>query len=612
MRLNMRPSGEIRAMLDQSDEYRKIFKELTDVYETWRDHFDAFESPGRVSGWGHDYVCPDCAGRLIADRRQPLLHICSQCSTVAPNRREVLEAWVYTMRSEISESLVNASLAYYIHGDAVAYDYVAHVIDWYAEHYAEFPEHGEHAGQGRVMGQSLDEAVWGIKLLRAIANIGIDTCSSRGQRWYRQLFLPAARLVMSQQSAIHNIPLWHASYAISAALLFGDERLYASSMNQEMGGLNQIIKGFTPDGIWYENSNLYHYYSLEAAANLCVFLDQAMRPNQQIYERVLQAALAPVNIAYRDGVISAMNDGWKGTDVRRSADLMRRLVHPLKNTPGAGRLSAYICEHDAGPSLNKLLFDVPHTGGTSQYDKSILLGSNRIAVLRSPQTEVYIKFGNLTRSHAHPDALSISFNGFSMDTGTPGYGSQLHREWFTKTLAHSTFMVDANSQNPLACGNAELSEDGRELTAVVAGAYPGVTARRALKLDGAILCDRMTVGSDEADTEHVIDWIFHSAGEMSLAGQFQPAKLIPAASGQGYEHLSDIRFFTGTLSPIWTLVNQTLSLEMDTGGAEVYVATSPDNPATESRTTIIVRKRAAFAEFSAMFKFGQSVVGVQS
>ncbi len=34
------------------------------------------------------------------------------------------------------------------------------------------------ATQGRVTGQSLCEAVWGIKLLHAVANIGFDTTSA--------------------------------------------------------------------------------------------------------------------------------------------------------------------------------------------------------------------------------------------------------------------------------------------------------------------------------------------------------------------------------------------------------------------------------------------------
>ncbi len=410
---------------------------------------------------------------------------------------------------------------------------------------------------------------------------------------------------MAQQWSIHNIPLWHAAYAAGAALLFGDERMYASVISQELGGYNQVLKGFTPDGIWHENSNLYHYYSLEAASNMCVFLHQAMRPEPEIFARILQAALAPVRIAYRDGIISAMNDGWKGTNVYGKAKDMRWLAKPLEGVPEANQLLAYIREYGSKPCIQTLLYDVPKPKAdeAAKPVASVLYAHNRVAVLRSPVTEVYVKFGNLTSSHAHPDALSVSFNGFSMDTGTPGYASRLHREWFTKTLAHNTFIVDTKNMNHLAKGEAILSEDGGKLTVTVADAYEGVRAVRELTLNGTELSDHLTT---EASEEHDIDWIFHVLGDMKLDGETEPAVIPYSGDDNGYAYLSDARRFKGSLfKATWTLDGETLTLKTDAGDGEIFLARTPDNPATRKRTTILIRKRGESVGFEANFSFGK-------
>lgn len=592
----IRPDVELRAAAKQP-EYQSILDRLRRRVHYWMDNFT--DSTELIPGWGHNYVCPKCASHLLFDSARPGIYHCPACGEDMPPTDELDEAWTYYRRFEISQTVYEAGILYRIEQRDEYADFIRNVVTFYADNYHNFHESGTHAGRGKIQGQSLDESVWGVNVLKGLILLGIDSQSDQAQYWYGRLFLPMARLVMAQQWGIHNIPLWHSAFAVGAGLIFDDEALirlcYAGS---ELGARNQVLKGFTEDGIWYENSTGYHYYSLDAATNLCFFIRWAGRENEatDVFQRILDAYLAFLKLGFRDGTMPPFNDGWRQNGLEGLVGKLdtylgaARLFDGVEGIKGARRVADAISTLNETGRLGGLLYGKVASVGMPEPYGTVHLPSNYLAVLRSDRLEVFAKYGNITRSHAHPDALSIAIPGFSEDLGTCGYGSPFYRNWYTQTLSHNTFIVDGQSQNYVAKGTAVLTcED--TLVMRVSDAYKGVIADRTLHIKADTLEDSLTVDCDAA---HTIDWIFHGNGAFKVNGA-TVSDTIPETDN-GYSCLTSVKRYvddTSRFTAQWTLNKRTLSLMLDavTDDAAIYLAQSPDNPADHQRHAVLVRTR---------------------
>ena len=156
-------------------------------------------------------------------------------------------------------------------------------IRWYADNYHSFAGYGGHAGTGKVMGQSLDEAVWCRTPLNALFIIDFDGESDEGKRLYKSLFMPLSQLVIKQTRAIQNIALWHCAAAVGAAVLFRNNALLKQALNGRHGARAQISEGFSMDGLWFETP-AYHY-ALEAATRQYYHADKSGR---FIFDRLIK------------------------------------------------------------------------------------------------------------------------------------------------------------------------------------------------------------------------------------------------------------------------------------------------------------------------------------
>jgi hypothetical protein len=570
----------------------------------WKQHFS--ESPSLKAGWFHNYTCPQCAGQLVYDRTKPHEHACGHCGALAEETQAIAEAWTYARRHDISVSLFEAGVLYAAFGDPSDRDYILRVLERYAADYPDYEEYGMHAGRGKIMGQALDEAVWGCNALKALTLIGFDGDSEQGRRLRHRLFLPAARLTLGQNWSIHNIMLWHTAFAVGVALVFHDDVLLRQAYTFDLGARNQVLKGFTEDGIWYENSTGYHYYSLMAAANLLTFAMAYGREDDEVTGRVAGAYTAMLKLRFRNGAFPAFNDAQRdGPDVGVKGQLTayRQAARLFAGTPYAKPILDAIAPYPPDGSLGDWLYGSDTaTGASDTFDAgSVHLPSNLVAVLRNNQLEAMIKYGNLTASHAHADALGLSIPPWSMDLGTSVYGSPYHAGWYTRTAAHCAFIVDGQNQDPLARGVGEMSPDGSSFQARVDGAYPGVSASRALRLDGDTLRDVLTVS---ADAPRQIDWLFHAEGSAAFIGELSPSCL--PESENGYQYFKNVRRVDGEFAAAFTMDGRTLRLRFTAlpEGAAIYVMESPAYPADKAAHTILARVRARQAEFSAEYTAG--------
>lgn len=601
--LRSRPALEQEA---KKPAYASLLQKYRVHVDYWEENFS--ESPAAVTGWLHFYVCPHCSQKLIYDPRKPYEHVCPLCGKAAPNTPEILGAWQYCRRYDIEMTLQEAAVLYCVEHQQKDYDFILRVVDDYARHYQEFDEHGQHAGRGRIMGQSLDEAVWAIYVMRALMMIGFDGKSEMGQRWLKTLFLPLSRLVAAQSNTIHNIPLWHEACAFCTGLFFGDLWLADRTYGGDLGLEAQILRGFTDDGIWHENSTGYHFYSVTAATYACLFARSAGMQERYpaIFARVVKAYTAPLALRFRSGELPAFNDCSKEDSdhaIETRLDLYIEAARIFDNIPGAEAIADVVGEFDSSGNPAMLLFPVSAARKAPMRFPSVNLSHNHLAMLRNDSYEVFCKYGNLGPSHAHADALEISLPPFSFDPGNPNYGSPLYRGWYTQTMAHNTFAINGASQNRVAAGTGHLTPDGLGFDMEIKGTYPGVSARRTLQLTEQGLADEMQVSCGE---ECVIDWFFHSDGDFTAAGDVIPASL-PVGDGP-YSYMTDVRQLVDPSEVHFALGKRTLTVRFEAlpEQATVFVAHTPGNPAIHSRTTLMVRCTAGGALFRVAYRMDKA------
>lgn len=145
---------------------------------------------------------------------------------------------------------------------------VATIVDQYGNAYARYQRHGEHAGIGKVQPQSLDEAVWLITVLRSVRWTE-DLLPAATLRSAEQLAAQAVELLGPQVSMIHNIHCWLLAALAECAVRLQDAELLGFTADSEFGVINQLRRGFRAEGIWYEISPTYHYYTVAALLSWC-------------------------------------------------------------------------------------------------------------------------------------------------------------------------------------------------------------------------------------------------------------------------------------------------------------------------------------------------------
>ena len=552
--------------------------------DTFRDR------PEWVSGWAHRFACPDCAAHLTfdfaMDFNPPNVFVCPNCGK-AVSGQAFDEAWVYYYRSQAAGMLESAAVCALL-GDGDALSFLARYFDFYAAHYDGFAIHGE--GNGKVMPQVLDEAVWCINILRGFYPCRDLFTNEQKRRWYNRLFLPLAALVNAPeiQTSIHNHVLWHKAAVGAIAICFGDDALLSEVLDGHLGIREQAQRGFTADGLWHEGSPLYHYYALEALTGFCQFF-AVKHPDDPLIALLERAHLAALKLSHDGWWIPSINDGWYPLPLSRFAGQFHRAAA----ASGSAALWAQTerifsrCPETLNAPAALLLDAAPPAMELWQATK--------MAIFRQP-IHAILKSGVLVRSHKHRDNLSVILPPFSNDLGTPGYGHALYRGWYQLAASHNTIAVDGAQPPFVIPTQVQSCENGA--FAVVQEGWEGVlSARRTLTMEDGCLHDRTEI---VCDGEHVIDWFFHAEGAPAFS--CEPGGEAALGDYPGYEYFREVRRIAcSALIVSFELTGRKLTLKADTEGMEVFAARSPGNPADSLRTSLILRIRGAKAVFDVCY-----------
>lgn len=613
------------------DEMKGIYHEMMNQMDAeatyFADNFD--DDPVKMSEWGHNYFCEEDGGRLTFSLEKPHSHFCQICGK--EYKGEMYDnVWVYFYRNAAIISLLKSALLYKVRGDLRYLDYIKKILSFYADNYKEFILHAKGkvvdnltidvGGAGKIMPQGLNEAIILVRIVNVLEIIKEDLDKEFLEKINDKLFIPASEILIPQLVKIHNIPCWINSALGLIGLFTKNEKLLDLVFNGDFGIRNQLKKGVTKDGFWYEGSIHYNFFLLEGVTNLLLFTklyDYGFGEEEKIIEGMFESAYY---YAFDNDVLPNPNDGWPNLNLKTYSYIYNiaakifgqhsKIGNILKNIErnnierGKIPLSRpYYYKNEI--SFEKLAFNpaldignyLPFNRKSKNFKESFY------GILRSENINIFYKYGHCGPSHAHPDKMNIEVmvNDYmlSRDLSNAGYGSKLCNEWHRMSTSHNTVVVDGKNHVSMEGGKVLDFNDYR-LHAYAENVYDGVDFIRKIDLLKDGFKDEFLVNSN---SKHVYDWLFHSEAKLITKLKYESCKL--GFKENGYQHIQDVKRVSAdddTLRLEWDLNGMVLESEIGLENSELFIAKTYDNPVSSFRTTIILRQKDYNARFSMTWK----------
>jgi len=470
--------------------------------------------------------------------------------------------------------------------------------------------HTDHVTGGMIY-QSLCEAMWVIPLAQAYDLVHGDL--SPGQREKIEGFLRTVAQGIQRCGTHGNWGSWHLSAVGVVGYAIEDQTLVGWATQKFK---KQIQDDLGDDGLWPESVHTYHYFPLRAFS---AFAEAAWHAGDDLYhweakpgKSLLQMFVAPLQYAYPDLRLAAINDGWFQSFV--PADSYELVYHRTGD-----RRFGWVLASGYGPGIipagraNSGLRNSPRSGlyaflfgcaipkeTTPPPAASVNFPVIGICMLRSTNGAMMSFDYGPFLGHGQRDKMGITLfaNGklWLADYGTPGYGAAI-LPWYSSTFAHNTVVVDGKSQAPTKENNVKLWLGGTDLEAVqseTAAAYPGVLHRRTVVrvADCFVLADQL-----KSDTARTFDLYLHSEGNLSLRGRKGQTRPVASPPVRWIEKLVE-HMPAAAVSGCWEDEDNGIEFWLD-GSGPVALLTGRCPAETGSRTVplIIARQEGKVAEF---------------
>lgn len=586
--------------------------------------------PTAPGGYYHDYFCPEHGVQLHFDPAAPHTHRCPIDSAVWQGER-FDAAWRWFVNNRLAESMLRLAVSWRLAGNPAHLAPVIHTLTGYAHQYASYQQVPRTvANPGVATYTTLDESVWVLPLAWAFDLVRDQLSDGVRDLIAQGLLAPvAAHLIEHHFQGIHNFACWHNAAIGTIGVVLDREDLVAFAMESDFGCYNQLQRGVLADGLWFEGSFSYHFYTLYALLTLA----KATRhlPGYDLHQRPELRAmlLAPIQSAYPDWSLPAPNDCWYFTS------LLDDCCHGVPQAPAFYEIAlAWYNEplfaevlqraYQQGPrdSLDALLFGQTELPATALSTlPSMHLPASGYAILRSTQTTpqaiaadqryLLLKYGPHGGGHGHPDKLNLILHAYgqrlSSDLGTPGYGVALFESWYRQTICHNTVIIDGSSQ-PEARGQIQHFRteglfqlaDASVQWDEVSGPYAGATLRRVVLARPDYFLDLFLVQTPQPRR---IDWVYHNAGTFHSRLPLTPYPPL-GAEGEGYQHITGAQHtITDTaISAAWQM--DQVRLHLFSAGAPattVITGSTPGNPPGDARVTLLQRRQGTATAFLSLF-----------
>lgn len=595
--------------------------------------------PQLPGGYYHDYFCPQHAVQLIFEPDSPTLHRCPVDGATFSGE-PFDSAWRWSVNNRLAESALRLAVQWKLDGEERNRQSVQEILLGYAAAYDGYKSYSGWRPDNHGVAQfsTLDEAVWSIPLAWSFDLIRATLSDGQQEEIVGKLLLPAAEFLMARHfGGIHNFACWHNAAIGTIGAVTGIEELLSFAIDGDYGFHKQAQEGILADGLWFEGSFSYHFYT--AAALLLLAKATANLPEWDLRQHPSLAAVlrAPVLCAYPDGSLPATNDCWYFTSLNDDC------CHGVPKAPAFYEIGNTWFEeplfnevlaraYQVGPreSLDALLYGATEIGSGADGGltlPSVEMPASGYAILRTqPEgeseppaaTEQYLllKYGVHGGGHGHPDKLGLTLYARgerqAPDLGTPGYGIDLFQGWYRQTVSHNTVVLDGKSQPAGAGRSLAFRADGpfhiadaaidwsadtvRGIDVPTYGVddeaheiYDGAKMRRAILAREDYFLDIFLV---DAGRECRIDWIFRNRGVLAPLGDGIP--IVPAElEGDGYEYIDDLstRPAYGDITMNWQFGDSGTKLflaEME--GTNMYAGPAPGYPA-EDVQDLMIRQR---------------------
>jgi len=529
---------------------------------------------GQHNQW---YQCDECEiGLKTIDTTH---HQCPKCEKIysGPPYDDVIFS---RQHDRNLQRMLTAAWAYAISEEERFAEYAAQVLLGYAERYKDYPYHtaslettsswGQKAG-GHIFEQTLTEASCLATRIGPAYDLIHDSgvLSAAEHNKIRQgLLLPMLNSIDKNKAGKSNWQTWHNAAMLWGGALIHEPEWVEKAIGAEGNGFyHQMDISVSKEGMWYENSWGYHFYTLSALVNMA---ETARHLGIDLWadERLRRMFTLPIYYTMANGMLPRFGD-----DVNSSVKRVGRLLEP-----------AYHAYHD--PQILSLLgnrrdFEAIRLGRSVQSKaeppdlQSMVFEDAGHAIMRTHAPAgltAAMTFSPYGGFHGHYDKLSFVFFGFVKELGVdPGrarsqaYRLPIHSNWYKATISHNTVLVDSGSQKP-ATGKLRLFECKSNYTVVAAscdGAYPGVEHTRWLVMTGTYL---LVFDALQSEVEHRFDWTYHNRGDkvvcnvaennVSLADKYPGGEYIQNCRQGTTAEMISVRFDNSDITTYLTIAAQ--------------------------------------------------------
>jgi hypothetical protein len=503
---------------------------------------------GQHNQW---YQCNKC--QLALKTIDATHHRCPRCKTVYSGEPydDVLFARVHDRNLR---AMSGAAWAYAITGEEQYAALAAQILVGYASRYKTYPYHdaGAKTGQraartgGHLFEQTLNEASALAEEIAPAYDLihGSQLLSAEDHRVIREgLLRPMLENIAKHKAGKSNWQTWHNAAMLWGGAVLGDAAWVGTAIEDPANGfLFQMRASVSEDGMWYENSWGYHFYTLGAIVKI---VEGARRLGIDLWRHpaLKRMFLVPVEYAMPDGSLPRFGD-----DVQTTVSQASRMLE-----------LAYHAYHDPAmlpflaprPSWESVMLGraVTQPPPPAPQASKFFPGAGH-AILRAGGEKglaAAFTFGPYGGFHGHLDKLSFVLFGYGRELGVdPGraksqaYRLPIHTRWYKATLGHNAVLVDGQSQKP-AAGKLESFAANGPYAAVVARcdeAYSGVHHRRLLCLTPGYL---LIFDDLAAKSPRRFDWVYHNRGpeaQCDAAGTREPID----EPTPGWEYVQNVRY----------------------------------------------------------------------
>jgi Heparinase II/III-like protein/Alginate lyase len=554
---------------------------------------------GQHNQW---YQCDKCeiALKTIDDTH----HQCPRCKKLYTG--EPYDDVIFSRRHNRNlRQMTTAAWAYAITGQKKYAEYATKILFGYAELYSKYPYHSNSRNPksrsgGHLFEQTLNEAVCMSRQIAPAYDLIYDSgilSENEHQKIQEGLIRPMLKNIDKHKAGKSNWQSWHNAGLLAGGAMLGESDWIQRAVYDPKNGFkHQMNISVSDDGMWYENSWGYHFYTLSALVNAA---ESARRLGIDIWQDDTFKKMFTLGIYYTmgNGRLPRLGD-----DVNSSLRGKSQLMEP-----------AYHAYRD--PAILPLLSDKP------SFD-SILLGRNTVspvlesrvfagaghAILRTEgkaELTAAFTFGPYGGFHGHYDKLSFVFYGYGRELAVdPGrarsqaYRLPIHRNWYKATIGHNAVLVDGQSQKP-AAGKLEFFQANKKCAAAVGScdqAYPGVNHKRLLLLTNRYL---LVLDELQADKTRQFDWLYHNRGQ-KIMGDLDSEGTFPKKDYPGSEYVNVHKHgqIDGAIQAIFEDKDVNTHLTMARfPGTKLTLADGPCSSVTDRVSMVIVSRKGKTMDF---------------